>query len=227
MNKNISVISLGGSLIVPNAVDHAFLKDFVGLIKKKVKNNKRFIIICGGGGINRVYNNAASEIRKMTNDELDWIGIFATRYNAEFLRILFSDLAYKQITTNPNKSFRTNKPIIIGAGYIPGWSSDYDAVHLAKTFGAKTVINLSNVDYAYDKDPRVFPDAKPIENTTWKDFRKIVGNKWTPRMNSPFDPIASRDAEKFKLKVLILNGKNLLNLERAIDNEKFIGTVIS
>jgi uridylate kinase len=32
------------------------------------------------------------------------------------------------------------------------YSTDFDAVMLAKNFGAKKVINLSNIDYAYDKD---------------------------------------------------------------------------
>lgn len=227
MQKNFYILSLGGSLIVPDEVDHEFLGAFIELIRRKTKEGKRFIIICGGGGINKLYNNAARKIRTMTNDELDWIGIHATRYNAEFIRILFGDLAYKKIAINPHKKFKTDKPVIIGAGYIPGWSSDYDAVHLAKTYGAKTVINLSNIDYAYDKDPRLFSDAKILENINWTDFRKIVGNEWKPRMNSPFDPIASREAQKLKLRVIVLNGKNISNLENLIDGKDFKGTTIS
>lgn len=227
MQKDIFILSLGGSLIVPGKVDHDFLTKFIDLIRQKTKENKRFIIICGGGGVNKLYNNAAGKIMTMTNDELDWIGIYATRYNAEFVRILFRDLAYKEIATNPHKRFSTEKPVIMGAGYKPGWSSDYDAVYLAKTYKAKTVINLSNIDYAYDKDPRIFPDAKLIKKINWKDFRKIVGNKWKPRMNSPFDPIASKEAQKLKLRVIIVNGKNISNLENLIDGRGFKGTIIS
>lgn len=227
MQKDIFILSLGGSLIVPNQVDHDFLGQFIDLIRKKTGEGKKFVIICGGGGINKLYNNAAVKVRAMTNDELDWIGIYATRYNAEFVRLLFADLAHNEIATNPHKKFKTEKPVIVGAGYIPGWSSDYDAVHLAKTYSAKTVINLSNIDYAYDKDPKAFPDAKPIEKISWSDFRKIVGDEWQPRMNTPFDPIASREAEKLKLRVIVLNGKNVSNLEDLIDGKDFRGTTIS
>lgn len=227
MQKDIFILSLGGSLIVPKEVDHDFLKRFIDLIKKKTQEGKKFIIICGGGGINRLYNEAAVKTRTMTNDELDWIGIYATRYNAEFIRILFSDIAHSEIATDPHKKFKTDKPVIIGAGYVPGWSSDYDAVHLAKTYGAKTVINLSNIDYAYDKDPRIFPDAKPIEKITWQDFKKLVGDVWKPRMNTPFDPIASKEAEKIKLSVIVMNGNNISNLENLIDGKDFKGTIIS
>ena len=74
--------------------------------------------------------------------------------------------------------------------------------------------------------PKKFKNAVPIKNILWKDFRKIVGNKWEPRMNKPFDPIASREAEKLGLEVVILNGKKLKNFERYLNGEKFIGTVI-
>lgn len=226
MARKTYILSLGGSLIVPDNVNHDFIKLFKELIIKKTAKGNRFIIVCGGGGLNRKYNEAAKEIKQMTNDELDWIGIYTTRYNAEFMRIMFGGLAYSKIATNPHEKFNTTKPIIIGAGYKPGWSSDYDAVYLAKTYHAKSVANLSNIDYAYDKDPNKFRDAVPIKEMSWKDFRKIVGNKWEPRMNKPFDPIASREAQKLGLKVTILNGNNLANLERYLNDESYIGTNI-
>lgn len=224
--KKTYVISLGGSLIVPNEVDYKFIRKFRELILKKVKAGSRFIIVCGGGGLNRKYNEAGKKVRKLNDNELDWIGIYATRYNAEFVRILFGDLAHNEIIIDPYKKIITKKPIIIGAGYKPGWSTDYDAVYLAKTYGAQKIANLSNIDYAYDKDPKKYKDAVPIKNINWKDFRKIVGNKWEPRMNKPFDPIASREAEKLGLEVVILNGKKLNNFENYLNGEKFKGTMI-
>jgi len=224
--KKTYIISLGGSLIVPDEVDYKFIKKFRELILKKVKAGNKFIIVCGGGRLNSKYNEAGKKIRKLSNDELDWIGIHASRYNAQFIRILFGNSACNEIITNPHKKIITKKPIIIGSGYKPGWSTDYDAVYLAKTYGVKSVANLSNIDYAYDKDPKKYKNAVPIKNINWKDFRKIVGNKWEPRMNKPFDPIASREAEKLGLEAVILNGKKLKNSENYLDGEKFVGTVI-
>ena len=225
--KETYVLSLGGSLIVPDKIDHKFVKKFRELIIKKVKNGDKFIIVCGGGGLNRKYNEAAKKVRKLSNDELDWVGIYATRYNAQFIKILFGDLAHNEININPHERTGTKKPIIIGAAYIPGWSTDYDAVYLAKTYGIKKVVNLSNIDHAYDKDPRKYKSAIPIKNIDWKSFRKIVGNKWEPRMSKPFDPIASREAEKLGLEVVILNGRKLKNLENYLNGRKFIGTTIN
>lgn len=223
---NTYILSLGGSLICPEEVDHKFLKDFIELIAKRTAQGDKFVIVCGGGGVNRKYNQAAQKVRPMSNLELDWLGIHATRYNAQLLRLLFGKLAYEEVVINPYEKVVTRKPVIIGAGYEPGWSSDYDAVYLADTYKIKKIANLSNIDYAYDKDPREFPDAKKIKETAWSEFRKIVGDKWEPRMSKPFDPIASREAEKLGLEVAILNGKKLKNLEKYLNGEKFQGTII-
>lgn len=224
--KQTYILSVGGSLICPGEVDTEFLKKFRALILKKVKQGNKFFIITGGGKINNRYNEAAQKIAKVSDNDLDWLGIFATRFNAQLMRVIFGNLAYPEVVIDPTKKIKTNKSIIIGSGYIPGWSSDFDAVLIAKNHGAKTVINLSNIDYAYTDDPRTNPDAKKIEKINWKDFRKIVGNVWKPRMSKPFDPIASKLAEKSKIKVIILNGKNIENFEKCLEGKEFVGTVI-
>ena len=56
------VISLGGSLIVPDQIDVQFLKGFRNLILSQVKKGNRFIIICGGGRIARNYFTALQKI---------------------------------------------------------------------------------------------------------------------------------------------------------------------
>ena len=93
-------------------------------------------------------------------------------------------------------------------------------------FKAKTVINLTNIDYVCDKDPNKCKDAKPLENINWKEFRKLVGNNWDPGANWPFDPIASKMAQKNKLAVVIINGKQIWNMTSYLKGGSFIGTVI-
>ncbi|MDO8740049.1 MAG: UMP kinase [Candidatus Woesearchaeota archaeon] len=221
-----TVVSLGGSLIVPDSIDVGFLKNFRALVLGFIKKNNKIIIVCGGGNVNKKYNTAAKQITDIDDDDLDWLGIACTKLNAELVRCIFSDHAYEKVVNNPTEKIKTNKRIIVASGWEPGHSSDYDSVLLAKNFGSKTIINLTNIDYVYDKDPTKFPDAKPIKEMTWKDYRKIVGDKWTPRLNAPFDPIASKEAERLGIKVMIANGKNLDNLKNILDEKEFIGTLI-
>jgi uridylate kinase len=227
-NKKI-IISLGGSLIVPDEIDWKFVKNFKKVIEKYIKKKYKFIIITGGGKICRKYQQAASKITNLTDDDRDWIGIHATRMNAHFIRTVFRKYAHPIINKNPNDLedfYNFKESILVAAGWRPGFSTDYDAVMLAKYLDVKTIINFSNIDFVFDKDPKKYKDAKKIEKISWKDFRKIVGNIWDPGMNVPFDPIASKTAEEIGLEVVIMNGKNIKNLENYLKGKKFKGTVI-
>lgn len=229
------IFSLGGSIIVPacpersrgNKIDVKFLKKFKKIILNLIKSGYKIVIITGGGGLSRQYNQAAKKISKINDLNLDWLGIAATKLNAELLRVIFSQHAYPKVIDNPNYPI-TKAPnhLIIASGWKPGCSTDKDAVLWAKKFGAEQIINLTNIDFVYDKDPRKFPNAKPMKNIRWLDYRKIVGSKWSPRLSTPFDPIASKLAQKYKIKVIILNGRNLKNIVNYLRGKKFNGTII-
>ena len=229
MNKKMIVISLGGSLIVPEEIDWKFLKQFKKIIETEIKKGCRFIIVTGGGKTCRKYQAAAKKVTKLESDDVDWIGIHSSRLNAHLIRTVFRDYAHPIINTNPYdlESFlKTKESILVAAGYRPGNSTDYISILLAKHFEVKKVANLSNIDYVYSKDPRKFKDAKKIKEISWPEFQKIVGDKWDPGSNVPFDPVASKVAAKERIEVAILNGKKLANFQKYLDGKKFIGTTI-
>ncbi len=219
------VLSVGGSLIYPpEGIDTKFINSFGVYIKKEVNENKRFILVAGGGQGARDYIKAAKKL-KIDKDQQDSLGIGATKQNALMLKAYFRNSAYSEIISQPNIKINYKQKIAIAGGWRPGRSTDYVAVLLAKTYGACMVINLSNIDYVYDKDPKI-KGSKKIKNLTWTDFRKIVGNKWTPGKNAPFDPVAARLAMNSGMKVVVLNGKKINNLRRCLNNENFIGSTI-
>ena len=220
------VISLGGSLIVPDQIDIDFISSFVNLISDYTASGFKFIIITGGGNICRTYNNAIRSVVAPSNEDLDWMGIAATRLNAELIRIAFDGMAYEKIMLDPDELPDTDKSVIVGGGWKPGNSSDLAAVHIARASDAGKVINLSNIDFVYDKDPKKHEDAKPIESTSWSEFRSILPKDWDPGLNSPFDPIAAKESEELGLEVVIMNGKNIENLRKYLNGEVFTGTVI-
>ncbi len=227
MNKNnYIIISLGGSVIVPNKIDVIFLKNFISMIKKYVEKGYHFVIITGGGKICRDYNDSLEQIIKAKNKDLDLMGITATRLNAELVRISFGDLAYEKILLDPDLIPQTDKPIIIGGGWKPGNSTDLAAVHVARGIQSSRLINLSNIDFVYNKDPKIFPDAEIIKKISWVNFRAILPDSWSPGINVPFDPVAAKEAEEAGIEVIIMNGKNIENLKNYLDDKEFIGTVI-
>ena len=228
--KEPIILSLGGSLIVPNGgVDIDFLKKFNNFIRKYVAAGRRFFIVCGGGKTSRYYAEAADEVwgKKIPPEELDWLSIHATRLNAHLLRTIFKDIACPTLVTHYDRDYKIgNYKVVIGAGWKPGWSTDYDAALLAKKYKSRILINLSNIKTLYTKDPQKYPDAIPIKRTTWEHYRTLVGNKWSPNLSAPFDPVASQLAQKLKLTLFIVKGDDFENLEKVLGGRKFEGTVI-
>lgn len=213
-------------MIVPNDIDTVFLTQFKSLILDYVSRGFRFVLIAGGGKTARKYQNAANEITPLTKDDMDWLGIHSTRLNAHLLRSVFVHEAHPRIVTSPHDDIDWKESVLIGAGWRPGCSTDYDAVLIAKNLSISKLINLSNIDYVYTDDPRKNPEAKKIEKIEWKEFRKLIPSEWDPGLSSPFDPIAARECEKIGMEVAILNGNNLENIRAYIDEQPFLGTVI-
>ena len=226
----VFVLSLGGSLVVPNGgIDTRFLINFNAFIRNQVSSKKRrFFITVGGGAEARHYIKSGMEVlgQQLTSNDNDWLGIHATRLNAQLIRTIFQDIADPRVIKHYEVILKIDKPVAIAAGWKPGWSTDYCAVTLCQDYNIPQVINLTNIDHVYTKDPRTNPDAKPIQDITWEKYRKMVGDHWVPGMNAPFDPVASKLAQDLEVTVKILSGNNFENLALALDGQPFEGTTI-
>ena len=229
------VLSVGGSIVVPEKPDTEFLNKFISMTTSWLNEdkNRRLILVVGGGGPARVYQNAYRDVLSSVgsttgadNSEADWIGIMATRLNAQLLKASFGKLCPNPVVYNPTEDIKFEGQVLVAAGWKPGFSTDTDAVYLAENFDADTVVNLSNIEKVYTDDPRKNPDATPIDNISWADFRKMVGDEWVPGKNCPFDPIASKKAQEMNLPVICAAGKNIENIKNILDAKDYVGTTI-
>ncbi|MDO8408435.1 MAG: UMP kinase [bacterium] len=221
------VVSVGGSLIVPDQIDTDFIKQFRQLIFDKLDEGFTFAITPGGGKTCRRYQAVAREVTDVSKLDLDWIGINTNCMHAEFLRILFGDVAAPAIVKDFSQPIPTDFQVILVGADAPGHSSDFDTVLMARLTGAKRLVNLSNIDYAYTADPKMDPDAEKIEKISWADFRKLIPEEWDPGLSAPFDPIAAREAEHLGLEVAIMNGAHLDRFAAYLEGKPFVGTVVS
>lgn len=226
---NLTVLSVGGSIIAPDKVNSEFVKAFREAIVNYLEENQdaKLILVCGGGAPARIYQEAYRAVRGNEDTSAqDWLGIKATHLNGELMRAVFSDYCSDPVVTDPTAEIAFAGRILVAAGWKPGFSTDTDAVYLAKRFGGKKVVNLSNIAKVYTDDPRKNPEAKPIDSISWADFRKMVGYEWKPGLNAPFDPIASGIADEEKMTVICADGRNIENTVAILKDEKFTGTVI-
>ena len=214
-------------MAVPDGIDIDFLKQFSAFVRRFVKKGYKFVIVIGGGRVCRIYQDAASKISPLVTDlDKDWIGIATTQLNAHLLRAIFGDIAELEIIRDYNDLKNLRRPVVIGCGILPGHSTDYDTTLAAINLGANYFINAGKPDHVYDSDPNMNKSAKKFTKLTWKEYRNIIPKKWSPGLNSPIDPIAARLCEKKDIKAIVLYGRDLKNLARAIEGKKFSGTTI-
>jgi len=225
--KRVIVISLGGSLIIPDDVNIKFLKEFKKIILKNT-NRYKFVIVCGGGGIARKYISALRETginKKLQNLS----GISATRMNARFMNYFFNINPEHGIPHTIKVLRRYIKKLdVIFCGaleYKINQTSDSTAAGIAKKLKA-IFVNLSNVAGLYNLDPRSHENAKFIPRISWSDFYKMAHKeKFKPGQHFILDQTASKIIMENKIKTYFL-GKNLKEFASFLKNKKFKGTII-
>lgn len=227
----VTVLSVGGSIVAPEHPDTPFLIEFVAAIRSLLNRlpDMRLILVVGGGGPARKYQQAYRDVvhnAEKTHTEADWIGIMATRLNAQLLKACFQELCTDPVVYNPTAPSEFSGRVLVAAGWKPGFSTDNDAVLLAEQYKAQQVINLSNIAKVYTADPKKDKTAKPLDTVSWDAFLKMTGTVWEPGKNVPFDPIASMKAQKLGLTVICADGKNIANLQAILEHKEFIGTTI-
>lgn len=228
MSKPAYVIDLGGSIVNGGTLNAAFLMEFKALLCDYVVKGATFYIIVGGGAIARAYQDFSREQLNADNHDLDWLGIRATRINAELVRVVCKEWSYGKVLKSPDADIKESEAgVFVFAGWKPGWSTDYVSVLVAKRCGIKEVLSLSNIKGVYEvKDGRVKEGAL-IPQLSWEEYETIVGSEWTPGMRIPFDPVATKEAKAQGIKVVILDGENISNVRKFFDRQAFVGTVIS
>jgi len=225
--KEVKVISLGGSLIVPEKIDIKFLREFKKVINKN-KSKYKFVIVCGGGTVARKYISALRDFG-LNEKFQDFSGISATRMNARFMSYIFGFNPEKGIPhklKEVEEMIKKQDLIFCGAlEYKPGETSDSTAAEIAQHLKTD-FINLTNVNGLHDKNPHEFKNAKFIPEISWEGLHKMATQKaFTPGQHFVIDQTASGIIMKNRIKTYIL-GKNLKQLDNLLNGRKFTGTIV-
>ena len=224
----VVVISLGGSLIVPDKVDFNFLEKFKKTLRKHYRKYK-FVIVCGGGSVARKYIEALRAEGK-SEKELSLAGIRVTKMNASFLMQILGKEAngilprnMKEVKNNLHK----NNLVICGAlRYTSKSTSDSTAAKLAHYLKSE-FINMTNIKGLYSDNPLTNKKAKFIPYESWREFEKrALAIKYSSGQHFVLDQGAAVIIRKCKIKTYII-GKDLSNIKKILENKKFTGTLIA
>jgi uridylate kinase len=221
------IISIGGSLLTKELKYENF-KKYADVINKISKKHK-VIVVCGGGITARTYQSIARKA-KASNEMLDFIGIMATHINASTFSTFIKNSylvkwkSLKEASKEVKKYF--GKKVLVCAGYDVGCSTDFDSAYFASLVNADLVVNATNVDGIYDKDPTKFKDAKKFDRLSYNEFIKIISkNPQKPGEYRLFDLKAAKILKEKKIKLIVIDGRNPREIVKAIEG-KHSGTEV-
>lgn len=226
------VISLGGSMLFKRGkagVDGEYAKNFCSLLEKLSSQNKKIIVIVGGGTRAKKY---AEKARAATQSEFfaDREAIKATRKNAKLLQKMLGENAFKKIIKSPDGAALAleSGKIGFGGGFLEGLTTDACAVLCAERIGASAVFNVSNVQGVFDSDPKTNSEAKKFGEMTHAQLLELaaIGDDRKARANFVFDLVACKLAARSNITIRFVNGRHLAEVEKALAGEGHDGTVV-
>jgi len=227
MRKRVVVMSLGGSVMMPDKPNVKFLDEFKKTLSKFYKDHK-FIVVCGGGTIARKYISAL-EAEGKSKKELAMAGIRATRMNALFMMQFFGKDANESLPLDMEhvrNDLEKSKVVFCGAlRFAPNSTSDETASKLANFFKTD-FINITNVPGLFTSDPRKDKSAKLIKKISWKNFDRMISKiKFHAGQHFVLDQQASKIIKKHKIKTCIIGSNK--DIAKILKGKSFAGTLIA
>jgi uridylate kinase len=221
------VISIGGSVLVPDENDTDYMKSLASMLKE-LSSTLKLYIVTGGGRIARSYISSG---RVLGADEryLDELGIEVTRLNARLLIKALGDYAYPKPAESfdeASKAGDSHKMVVMG-GTAPGHTTDAVSAMLAEKVGAVRLVNATNVDGVYDSDPKKNDNAKKFDKMSFEQLGSVSTKKHDRAGPTViFDPRGAEIIAKAKIPLYVCHGRNLDNLKNAIMGKEFNGTIV-
>ncbi len=208
------MVSLGGSIIIPESNDDVFLTQLSSLLKK-LSEKCQIFVVGGGGKIARYYIKTGRKLQASESD-LDEMGIAVTRLNARLLQLALGDLAVESIphTTEEAAALgRRGKGGVMG-GTTPGHTTDCVSACLARDAKADRLVNATSVDGVYSDDPKQVKDAVRYSHLTFEQFQSMMtaGAHGAGR-SGVFDPLGCEVLMKIRTPVLVVDGRDLMSGE--------------
>ena len=219
------VVSIGGSILVPGSNDSEYISKLASMLKE-LSQHVRLAVVCGGGRTARYYAETGRELGGDTY-QLDILGIGATRLNAQLLALALGDMP-NRIPESAQETARNAKvgKVAVMGGTEPGHTTDAVAMMVASHMDADRVVNATSVDAVYTDDPCKNPDAVRIPEMTIGELGDIVYKEHGASKSSVFDPLGVKIAAEKRIDIMIVDGRNLDELRKAILGEKFNGTFV-
>jgi len=222
------VVSLGGSVIVPDDDDDIFLKRFAEMVWS-LCDRYQLYLVCGGGRIARYYIKVGRALGLQESD-LDELGIMTTRINATLVARVLGERGIGKVPTDILEAHRMERKgkVVVMGGTVPGHTTDAVSAMLAKEVRAVRIVNGTSVDAVYTADPRKDPKAERLPRLTHQQLYELVNvGLHGAGPSNVFDRLGAQIARDNHIDIYIVDGRDLADMRAAIEGRPIKGTVVS
>ncbi|MEM3291137.1 MAG: UMP kinase [Saccharolobus sp.] len=197
-------------------------------VRELIKYGYRVGIVTGGGNTARHYIKLGREIG-IGEAYLDLLGIWASRLNAYLVTFALQDLAYMNVPQSLEEFIQawSHNKVVVTGGFQPGQSTAAVAALISEASSSKILVMATNVDGVYERDPRIYNDAKLIPHLTTVDLKKILETSQSVQAGTYelLDPLAIKIIERSRIKVIVMNYKRLSKIIEIINGEELSSVI--
>ncbi|WP_199919473.1 UMP kinase [Helicobacter enhydrae] len=213
-------------------IDNQILSYIAGEIRTLIQNGIEVGIVIGGGNIIRGVSASEGGIIHRTSG--DHMGMLATVINAIAMQAALEHIGMNArvqsameirevcepyIYRRAIRHLQKGRIVIFSAGTgNPFFTTDTAATLRAVEIGADVIIKATKVDGVYDKDPKLYPDAKMLSALSYddalRDHIKVM------------DDTAIALAKDNKLPIIVCNMFKEGNLLKILSGEDAISSIV-
>lgn len=223
-----AVLKIGGSLLYDDTgkVLTDRIAKYAVSVRALLKEGHQLVIVVGGGRPARTFIGAARDLGA-TETQCDWFGIKLARHNAELLCVALGEAAYPRVVESLDEleTAMCSGRVVLMGGLTPGQSTNAVAALAAEVVRGAKLLNATDVDGVYDKDPDK-PGAKKLDTVDINQFKTILAATGARAGEYKlFDPVAVRIVERSRIETVVFDGRDPENLLRLFKGKK-IGTTV-
>lgn len=219
-------LSLGGSLLTGKddkpyvELDAERFRKYGLVLKELHDEGHELVVVCGGGKPARHFITVSKELKGSRNVQ-DLLGVKATHVNALLMMSALGDYSDQSRIYQRGSDFKYRIPgkILLGGGFRPKSSTDYRTVIFAEKIHADLIVNATDVSGVYDKNPKIYRDARKLEILTYDQLEVIIRDNvcQEPGEYGLFDMKAVKKAKRLKIPIVFINGTNPEEIKRAVN----------
>ena len=219
------VLKIGGSLVFPGKADMLYIKQ-VSSVLLALKRRTVVGVVVGMGKRGEKALLAARK-KKASEYDLDKMAIQQTRKNALLLRKAIGLKGPVPKTIDEARTEAKRKGITVMGGTVAGHTTNTVAALLAEAIAAKKLINATNVDGVYTKDPRRFKNSRKFRKMGYSKLIALAAEQdgRGARTHFVFDLLAAKIIARSKIRTYIVKGT--IGKIGAVLRGKTDGTVVS